>query len=548
MDGPWQAFERDIARLLLVSGFEDVRLVGGSGDHGADVLGVLNGKLWLVQCKFSAIGGPSVRSIDEVVEAGRYYKADKLMIASSRRGSEHFFNEIDRRARFGPHVEVVGPRELLHLVTDAPEYAPSYRTARDYQEEAVVEMRESLLATGRAQVVLATGLGKTIVMADLVTDLISDGFMEDGSILVLAHTRELVDQLQRAFWHQLPSWVATHQLTGSETPSHWQGITFATVQTVFNRDDELPHFDLVLIDEAHHIGSNQYQNVIRQLDPPMLAGVTATPWRGDNFDIDYLLGPALVRYGIAEGLQRGYLSDVDYRLMADDLDWEEIQDLSKHRYSIAQLNRKLIIPVRDMEAARLIRTTMDDESRHAGIVFSPTLEHADHFAAALRQFDLRAAVISGEQPPRERDTIMAAFKAGHYDLMVTVDLFNEGVDLPDVDLIAFMRVTHSRRIFVQQLGRGLRVSPGKDKLIVLDFVTDLRRVAEVIELDRATRNGQVEHLGLGNSLMGFRNATSGDFLREWMLDQASLFLREDDAQFELPMLEFPFPIPPGSVQ
>ncbi len=112
--------------------------------------------------------------------------------------------------------------------------------------------------------------------------------------------------------------------------------------------------------------------------------------------------------------------------------------------------------------------------------------------------------------------------------MTSVDLFNEGVDLPDVDIIVFMRASHSRRIFVQQLGRGLRLSPGKDKVVVLDFVTDLRRVAEVVELDKASQGGPVERLGLGNRLIQFRDASAGDFMREWMLDQASLVLREGD--------------------
>ena len=168
-------------------------------------------------------------------------------------------------------------------------------------------------------------------------------------------------------------------------------------------------------------------------------------------------------------------------------------------------------------------------------------------AATLRQHHLRAEHVSGELPARQRDLVMARFRAGQLDFVASVDLFNEGVDVPDVDLIVFMRTTHSRRIFVQQLGRGLRASPNKDKVVVLDFVTDLRRVAEVVELDRAASAGPVERLGLGNRLISFRDATAGDFLQEWMLDQASLVLREGDHTLELPRFEFPEPPPPGNV-
>ena len=113
--------------------------------------------------------------------------------------------------------------------------------------------------------------------------------------------------------------------------------------------------------------------------------------------------------------------------------------------------------------------------------------------------------------------------------------------------IVFMRATHSRRIFVQQLGRGLRLSPGKEKVVVLDFVTDIRRIAEVIELDKAARSDEIERLGLGNRLMEFRSVTAGAFVQQWMLDQACLILREDDPILELPRFEFPEPPPPGGL-
>jgi superfamily II DNA or RNA helicase len=280
----------------------------------------------------------------------------------------------------------------------------------------------------------------------------------------------------------------------------------------------------------------------------MLGGVTATPWRGDAFDIDEILGQPLVKIGIGEGLQQGFLSEVDYRLLADNLDWNFVQEASTHKYSITQLNRKLIIPTRDEQAARLIKQAFESEGRRAAILFSPTIAHAKSMAAMMRRYGVRTEPIYGDLPPRERDKLMTRFRAGQLDVLTSVDLFNEGVDVPDVDLIVFMRTTHSRRIFVQQLGRGLRVSPGKKNVIVLDFVTDIRRIAEVIELDKAARGGPLERLGLGSRIVQFNDASAGSFLQEWMLDQASLFLRESDSTLELPEFEFPAPIPSGSVQ
>jgi superfamily II DNA or RNA helicase/Holliday junction resolvase len=545
--GPWQAFERDVARLLLANGFEDVRLVGGSGDSGGDVLGVRAGELWVVQVKLTTNSPPSREAVSEVVEAARFYGAQRMVVATSRPPGDSFLREKARYERMGLAIEVADPGVLLRLMADTPEYPPARRELRDYQSEASIRLREALLDVGRGQIVMATGLGKTVVMADVVADLLGDSRVEASRVLVVAHTIDLVSQLHRSFWYQLPKWVPTHQLADTESPSFSEGITFATIQSVNSRLESLPRFGLVLIDEAHHVGADVFQRCIAGLDPPMLGGVTATPWRGDAYDIDQTLGPPLVRFGIADGLQRGWLSDVDYRLLADNINWEAVQEASHYGYSLGQLNQKLIIPTRDEEAARIIRETWNSERRRAAVVFCRSIGHAKLFAAMLRQLDMRAEPVSSEVATRERDKLMTRFRAGQLDALTTVDLFNEGVDLPDVDMVVFMRVTHSRRVFVQQLGRGLRLSPGKDKVVVLDFVTDLRRVAEVIELDRAS-GWTLERLSPPGGPIQFDDVSAGDFMREWMLDQASLLLREGDPKLDLPSFNFPAPSSPGGVQ
>jgi superfamily II DNA or RNA helicase len=546
--GTWQAFERDVARLMLFTGFQDVRVIGGTGDMGGDILGIKDGKLWVIQCKFTSNSSPSRDSIQEVISAGKVYKADKLAIACSRTPSESFMLDVGHRANHGTKITILQPSSFLELSKRVPEYALSRKTLRVYQEDASDKMREGLLDTGKAQIVLATGLGKTLVMAEMAADMLRDNLIKNNRILVLAHTVDLVKQLHSSFWHQLPKWISTHQFAGGEKPAYWDGITFATIQSVISGIENMPEFGMVLVDEAHHVGADKFRNVISRLKPQFLGGVTATPWRGDGFDIDVIFGPSLVRLGISEGLSLGFLSEVDYRMLADDLDWEVVQRKSKNRYSVSQLNRKLLIPTRDEEAARIILKVFRTEGRKSLIVYSPTIVHAEGFAGILRKYSLKAEAISSNQDPRTRELVMARFRGGDLDAVVNVDLFNEGVDVPDVDMIAFLRATHSRRIFVQQLGRGLRLSSEKDKVIVLDFVSDLRRIAEVIELDKATRSGAVEKLGLGSSIIQFRDESAGTFMREWMLDQASLFLREDDPKLEIPKFEFPEPPINGGIQ
>ncbi len=546
LKGPWQAFERDVARLLVCNGFDDVRLVAGSGDHGADVLGVKGGELWVIQCKFTSSGYPSASAVNEVGEAARFYKADRIYVASSRRAGPATYEAIKRWQALGIEIGVLEPAALLELARKSPEYSRHRRELRDYQDEAVEKFVAILRETGRGQVVLATGLGKTVVLAESVAQLYRDGAIPGGKVLVLAGTRELVDQLQLAFWDQLPKWVTTHRLIGGEAPSSWDGITFATIQSASSRLEELPEFGLVLIDEAHHVGSETFRRVTEHLSNSMIGGVTATPWRGDGYDIDELLGRPVIRIGIAEGLRRGFLCEADYRLLADNIDWSVVRARSRNRYSISQLNRLLLLPTRDEEAGRAVRDTFDKEQRRSAIVFCSSIHHANSFAATLKLFGFKAEAITGQMTPRERDRIMAAFRKGSLDVVTTRDLFNEGVDVPDVDMIVFMRVTHSRRIFVQQLGRGLRISPSKNKVVVLDFVSDLRRIAEVVELEKAAR-GDLERLRLPGMIQ-FRDEGAGSFMLEWMRDQADLFMREGDPTLELPAFDFPKPHNRGTVQ
>lgn len=433
--GPWQAFERDVARILLVSGFHDVRIVGGTGDHGGDILGIRGNELWVVQCKHTTNSPPPRTAVEEVVEAARFYKATHLMIATSRPASDALLDEKKRFERLGLKIPIADPRALIDWANRLPLYSPSRKDLRQYQEETSSKFRESLLDTGRGQIVLATGLGKTVVMAETVADLMRDGLVVDNRVLVLAHTRELVNQLHTAFWHQLPTCIPTHQLADGEYPTFWDGVTFATVQSVRARLGELPAFGLVLVDEAHHIGADTFQQVLDELRPKMLGGVTATPWRGDGYDIDQLLGPPLVRIGISEGLQKGFLSEVDYRLFADNIDWEFVQSQSRYNYSVGHLNRRLIIPTRDEQAARIIKEVFDAERRRACIVYCPTIDHAEVFAAMMRQYGFAVEAISSENTPRERDLLLSKFRTGALTVVTTVDLFNEGVDVPDVECV-----------------------------------------------------------------------------------------------------------------
>jgi Holliday junction resolvase len=225
LNGPWQAFERDVARLFLQLGFEDVRIVGGPGDKGGDVLGVRSGELWLVQCKYTS-GPPLVDAVGEVVRAAQYYSAARPAIAISRPRTEALLAEVQKYQKLGINVDILDSPRILSLIRQAAEYPPARRRLRGYQEDASTRLRLALTDTGRGQVVMATGLGKTVVMAETVVDLLRDGLLKDGRVLVMADKKEIVRQLNQAFWYQLPKWIPTHLLIGGERPPY-EPRTFA---------------------------------------------------------------------------------------------------------------------------------------------------------------------------------------------------------------------------------------------------------------------------------------------------------------------------------
>jgi len=529
--GSGQGFERDVARLMVCNGFDEVRTISSNG-WGGDILATKNAKVWLVRCVATSIIGAAAKVVDDLVEVARYQVADLIFLATDRPVSPTLAEALKRWRALGIEVGLLEPAVLLSLATRSPEYSLRRKNLRTYQAKSVELFVESLSQTRRAQVVLATGLGKTVVLAESAAQLYRDGALLSGRTLVLAGTRELVDQLQRAFWMQLPKWVPTHRLMGGERPTAWSGITFATVQSAVAQIESLPSFDLVLIDEAHHLGSDSLLALIESFSAAMIGGATATPWRGDGFDLDDILGEPVVRMGIAEGMSKGFLCKADYRLMADNVDWPAVRRHSLHQYSLGHLNKLLFLPLRDEEAARTIRSIFDEERRKSVIVFCASVRHAISFAASLRLFGFKADPIVGSMTPGERERVLRDFKRSYVEVITTRDLFNEGVDVPDVDMIVFMRVTHSRRIFVQQLGRGLRTSKGKKKVVVVDFVSDLRRIAEVIDLERASNHG-LERLAPPGSIR-FENSPLGAGLLRWMTEQADLFSREGDPLLELP--------------
>jgi superfamily II DNA or RNA helicase len=567
----WQGFERLVLRLLLLEGFDGARLVGQTGDKGADVVAHKAGRRWLFQIKrWRAKVGVDV--VDQTLAALRMYRADIPVIVA--------LNGFDRAAleqqvrlqqeglplQFWDRTKLLGrarrldPRALVDRDGERFE-------SRSYQEEAIQAILRAWEDEHqhRAMVVLATGLGKTFVAAEALRRM---NQRTRRRVLVLAHTNPLVYQLERTFWPFLTPNQETLVWNGDEHPALADigraACVFASHQSVFEhfrQGEELPDFDVVLIDECHHVGGRMYKRIVDetgagQLTGPFLLGLTATPWRSDDVELQNYFGAPLITVDLVTGMRNGFLANVDYRMYTDNIDWRNLGQLRGESFSPGAINRRLFIQQWDDAVVYELRNAWEEQSQPRAIVFCGTIDHAVTMRDKINSLGFCAAEAIFSQSRSgptlgsfERNRILLDFEEGGTNVLCVVDVFNEGVDVPDVNIIVFQRVTHSRRIFIQQLGRGLRLSPGKEKVIVLDFVSDIRRFAAGLDLkdqlERSRRSGGPIRVRLPNRVtfqrVGGSDAEGEAFLRQWLDDVAAIEAAGDDVS----ALRFPPALPGG---
>ena len=264
---------------------------------------------------------------------------------------------------------------------------------------------------------------------------------------------------------------------------------------------------------------------------------------GDERRLEDIFGDPTYAVSIVEGMQLGYLAAVDYRMMVDTIDWDWVRENLSSSLSIRELNNLLFIPERDDALVSKIRQHLDSITEPRAVVFCRSINHAEAIARRLQAEGFAVHAIHSRLDRFEATKILREFRAGDVPIIVTVDMLNEGIDIPDVNLIAFLRVTHSRRIFVQQLGRGLRLTPDKSEVRVLDFVSDVRRIAAAKGLNREgesiASNPQGEQILRypDGHIVNFEGDEALGFFDEYLGDIAELEEGSDDSQLKFPTNE-----------
>ena len=537
-EGP-KGFTRQLVRLLELISFTDLVNIDGPGDKGADILGRLKGEDWIFQTKWKKSGSVDREAVDEAHAAMRHYDIHRAVVVTNRQFTQKARVRANALRDVGVNVTLWDGHRLATIYDRAPERVKPF-DLHPYQDRAVEAAWTALDDTGEALIYLATGLGKTVVAGRVLRRFL---LANPGSkALVIAHMIDLVEQLERAMWRDIPKDVPTRLLHGDSKPDSLPGVAFGVSYTARNYIRSGYDPQLVIVDEAHHVGeTGNYAEMMSLLPEAKRMGVTATPWRGDKYDIEQTFGEPVERISISEGMKLGYLADVKYRVFADNIDWDFVRQASEHGYSIKDLNKRLFIPERDESVRGHLEKAWDQTTNPRAIIFCQTIEHAERMRDLLarRPGWERTETLHAKLKVRERRERLLKFRSGEVSILVAVDILNEGVDVPDVNILCFARVTHSRRIFVQQLGRGLRLRKGKTHVEVLDFVSDIRRLAEVYDMREVVSESEIEQVSVGRSRFEFEDLRVKGLLEQWMADVGDLGGADDNVHLEFPPIEGP---------
>lgn len=328
----------------------------------------------------------------------------------------------------------------------------------------------------RNLVVAATGTGKTIVAALDFKRLQAQ--LTRPRLLFVAHREQILAQSLSAFRQVLRDGDFGELYVDGSRPQEWRHV-FASIQSLEKLDLDAiapEHFDVVVVDEFHHAAAPTYTRLLARLKPRVLLGLTATPERTDGEDIlRYFDGRIAAELRLWDALDRGLLSPFHYFGLHDNTDLSSIK-WSRRGYDLEQL--QTLYTGNDARANLVIQEVWD-KHRAAGAMralgFCVSVDHARYMARRFTAAGLPSEALSASSTTDERRAAIAALRQGQLRALFTVDLFNEGVDIPEVDTILMLRPSESALVFMQQLGRGLRRHADKDCVTVLDFIGTARR-------------------------------------------------------------------------
>ena len=339
---------------------------------------------------------------------------------------------------------------------------------RSYQQDVKDKIFTLWKSEKNVMLQMPTGAGKTILFSSVINDIIK---VPDSKILIIAHRQELLDQISS----HLSKYNIEHGIISSNRKRRLEkNVQVASIQTLTHKNNEeiTKNFvpDFIVIDEAHHTLAKTYDQLWKLYPRSWKLGVTATPCRINGAPFTNHFSELISSLSVKELIEKGFLSD--YTFYTENPD----SDLSKAILSIKKKSStgdyRIDDLLQNLNVERHVKKLVLSYSTYAnglkGIVYCISIEHAHNICEAYKNIGVVAEFIDSKTPKIERGQIVQDFKEGKIQVLVNVDIFSEGFDCPDVEFIQMARPTWSLSKYMQQVGRGLRTSPGKDKTIILD--------------------------------------------------------------------------------
>jgi superfamily II DNA or RNA helicase len=383
-----------------------------------------------------------------------------------------------------------------------------------YQEEILEELKAQREIHNRFKnlLVAATGTGKTVISAFDYKRFKNSN--TSAKLLFIAHRKEILLQARATFQGVLRDNNFGELWVDGIVPSSNEYI-FASIQTLQNNLESLnltsDYYDFIIIDEVHHIAANSYRPVLEKFDPKILLGLTATPERMDNENIlNDFCDVVAAEIRLPEALNRKLLCPFQYFGISDNVDLKNIK-WQNGKYSPSELTKAYNSNIRVGDVILKCEEYLTDIKNVIALCFCVTQEHARFMSEKFNEAGLKSDyLVSGRNDIRSKVKSQLLKKEINY--LFVVDIFNEGVDIPEIDTILFLRPTESLTVFLQQLGRGLRFADNKECLTVLDFVGNARdeydfegKFRNLIGKSNSSIKSEVEnefpHLPLGCSII-----------------------------------------------
>jgi len=364
-------------------------------------------------------------------------------------------------------MELMLPTEQLLEAETVKETSVPYGNIKPrFAQPEALEQLETTLEEGyhSALVVMATGLGKTYLAGFFARHF--------KRTLFIAHREEILQQAKSSFLHIMQgrtSGIYNGKVKDAEAQSIFASITTLSMKQhleVFEPDS----FDLIIIDEFHHAAAASYQRVLNYFKPKFLLGITATPDRNDNKDVYAICdGNVAYRIDFLEAIQRQWLAPFKYVGVYDETDYSQLTWLGT-RYAEDDL---LKVQIREEMAENILQAWKKHKQTRT-LVFCSSIRQAVFLSNYFNGQGFRTVSLYSKQVDINRSQAIAMLDRGELDAIFTVDLFNEGIDIPSVDTLLFVRPTESLTVFTQQVGRGLRLHPDKENCVIIDLIGNYR--------------------------------------------------------------------------